>query len=78
MPRKQRIGLVISTNQNKTVVVNVQTRYQHPLYSKIVSKIKRYMVHDPNSLSIVGDKILIEETRPISLNKHWILKSIYK
>ena len=78
MPRKQRIGLVVSTNQNKTVVANVQTRYQHPLYSKIMSKIKRYMVHDPNNLCIVGDKILIEETRPISLKKYWILKSIYK
>ena len=38
MPRKQRIGLVISVAQNKTVVANVQTRYQHPLYSKIMSK----------------------------------------
>ena len=75
---RQRTGLVVSTSLNKTIIANVQTRYQHPMYSKIMSKIKRYMVHDPNNLCTVGDKILIEETRPISSNKYWILKSIYK
>jgi len=78
MPKKQRIGIVVSTKANKTIIVNVQTRYQHPLYSKIMSKINRYMVHDPIDICRVGDKILIEETRPVSLNKCWILKSIYK
>ena len=78
MPKKQRIGTVVSTKLDKTAVVTVQTRYPHPLYSKVISSTKRYMVHDPKNISIVGDKILIEETRPQSLNKCWILKTIYK
>ena len=76
MPRKLRIGIVVSITANKTVIANVQTRYQHPLYSKTILRIKRYMIHDPNNICFVGDKILIEETRPFSLNKYWILKSI--
>ena len=78
MSKKTKIGTVISIKNNKTIIINVQTRYQHPLYSKIISKIKRYTVHDPNGVCYIGDKILIEETRPISLNKCWILKYIYK
>jgi small subunit ribosomal protein S17 len=78
MSKKTKIGTVISIKNNKTVIVNVQTRYQHPLYSKIISKIKRYMVHDANNICHIGDKILIEETRPTSLNKCWVLKYIYK
>jgi small subunit ribosomal protein S17 len=78
MAKKQRIGTVVSIKNNKTIIANVQTRYQHPLYSKIISKIQRYVVHDPSNICYIGNKILIEETRPTSLNKRWILKSIYK
>ena len=78
MPRKQRIGIVVSTKANKTIIANIQTRYQHPLFATIMSKIKRDMIPDPINICEVGDKILIEETRALSLNKCWILKSIYK
>jgi small subunit ribosomal protein S17 len=77
MLKKRRIGTVVSTKLDKTVIVEVRTRYPHPLYSKVISRTKRYLVHDPKNTSIVGDKILIELTRPQSLNKCWILKKIY-
>ena len=78
MLKKRRIGTVVSTKLDKTVIDAVRTRYPHPLYSKVISRTKRYLVHDSKNISIVGDKISIELTRPQSLNKCWILKKIYK
>jgi small subunit ribosomal protein S17 len=78
MVKKQRIGIVVSTKMNKTVTVVVQTRYQHPKYTKTVLKTKRYMAHDEKNECNAGDIILLEESSPISRHKKWKLKQILK
>jgi small subunit ribosomal protein S17 len=76
MVRKQRIGVVVSNKATKTVTVAIKIRYQHPKYLKTLTKTKKYLVHDQNSISKVGDIILIEETAPISKRKFWQIKEI--
>jgi small subunit ribosomal protein S17 len=76
MALKQKIGQVISTNMQKTVVVKVTTKFLDPTYKKVLSKNKKYLVHDNNEVLNVGDKILIQECRPISKKKSWTLISI--
>lgn len=78
MPKKERIGVVASNKNEKTVVVVVQTRYQHPKYGKTILKTKRYMAHDEKNACNPGDIILIEESPPISRHKKWTLKAILK
>jgi small subunit ribosomal protein S17 len=74
MSKKERIGVVVSNNADKTIIVSVQTQYQHPKYGKILKKTKRFMAHDEENISILGDSVLIEECRPLSKNKKWRLK----
>jgi len=62
----------------KTIVIIVQTRYQHPKYGKTVLKTKRYLVHDDKNECNLGDIVLVEESAPISKNKKWKLKKILK
>jgi small subunit ribosomal protein S17 len=78
MVKKERIGVVVSDKSQKTIVVAIQTRYQHPKYGKILIKTKRYMAHDETNSSKSGDIVLLEESRPYSLNKKWVLKEILK
>jgi small subunit ribosomal protein S17 len=78
MTRKERIGIIASNKNNKTITIIVQTRYQHPKYSKTVVKTKRYMVHDEMNIGKPGDIVLVEETAPISRHKKWSLKKILK
>ena len=76
MAKKERIGVVVSNKAEKTVVVAIQTRYQHKKYGKTLVKTKRYMVHDENNQCQSGDLVLIEESAPISRHKKWTLKEI--
>jgi len=76
MAIKEQIGIVTSTAMQKTVVVSVENKYIHPIYSKIMIKTKKYLVHDENKISKIGDKVLLHGCRPISRNKHWILIKI--
>jgi small subunit ribosomal protein S17 len=69
--RKEREGKVVSDKMDKTVVVAIQERYQHPLYKKIISRTKRLKAHDENNECSIGDKVLICETRPLSKDKCW-------
>lgn len=69
--RKTRVGLVASDKMDKTVVVAIADRVQHPLYKKIVNRTVRYKAHDENNECRVGDKVLIMETRPLSKDKRW-------
>jgi small subunit ribosomal protein S17 len=78
MVKKERIGRVVSNKANKTIVVSVQTRYTHPKYGKILLKTKRFMAHDEDNKCNSGDVVLLEESRPLSKNKKWILKEILK
>ncbi len=69
--RKTRVGVVVSDKMDKTVVVRVESRKMHPLYSKAVVVSRKYKAHDENNECKVGDVVLIEETRPLSKEKRW-------
>ncbi|OGP70922.1 MAG: 30S ribosomal protein S17 [Deltaproteobacteria bacterium RBG_13_58_19] len=74
--RKTRVGVVVSDKMDQTVVVEVKRLVAHPLYHKIIRRRKKYKAHDPQNTCQVGDKVLIEETRPISRDKRWRIKQI--
>jgi small subunit ribosomal protein S17 len=78
MVKKERIGIVVSNKPEKTIIVAIQTRYQHPKYNKTLVKTKRYMAHDEENMCKSGDLVLVEESPPISRNKKWKLKEILK
>jgi small subunit ribosomal protein S17 len=74
--RKQRVGVVVSDVQDKTITVQVDRRAPHPRYKKVVKFRKRYAVHDEKNEAKVGDTVRIGETRPISKSKRWRLVEI--
>lgn len=69
--RKVRRGTVVSDAMDKTVVVSVERRVQHPLYGKRVNRWKKYHAHDEENQYRTGDVVVIEETRPLSKTKRW-------
>jgi small subunit ribosomal protein S17 len=73
MPKRILQGVVVSDKQDKTLVVKVERRFTHPLLKKTVRKTKNYHAHGENKTQKVGDTVLIEETRPISKLKRWII-----
>jgi len=75
---KERVGIVVSDKAEKTIVVAIQMRYQHPKYGKILLKTKRYMAHDEKNSCNSGDIVLLEESAPYSRHKKWKLKKILK
>jgi len=74
--RKTRTGIVVSDKMDKTIVVEIEMRYKHPLYKKTVRKTDKYKVHDENNEAGIGDKVEITETRPLSKDKRWRLVKI--
>lgn len=74
--RKERVGVVTSDVQAKTIVVKVERRTTHPLYKKVVKVSKKFTAHDENNEAKVGDTVRIAETRPLSKNKCWRLIEI--
>jgi small subunit ribosomal protein S17 len=74
--RKERIGVVISDVQDKTIVVKVDRRTPHPLYKKVIKVRKKFTAHDENNEAKKGDTVKIVETRPLSKNKCWRLVEI--
>ena len=74
--RKRLIGLVVSDKMDKTVTVQVEGLRKHPTYGKYVIRSKRHKAHDEENACRVGDKVLIEETRPLSKDKCWKVKEI--
>ncbi|MBM4284778.1 MAG: 30S ribosomal protein S17 [Deltaproteobacteria bacterium] len=74
--RKTRVGVVVSDKMDKTVVVEVKRLVAHPLYKKIIRRRKKFKAHDPQNVCGIGDKVLIEETRPLSRDKRWRVKQI--
>lgn len=71
MPKRILQGTVVSDKNDKTVVVEVERRYTHPLYKKVVRRSKKYHAHDETNAIKVGDRVRIQETAPISRNKRW-------
>ena len=74
--RLTRTGIVVSDKMDKTIVVRVERQFKHPLYKKIVRKHKKFKAHDENNECKVGDVVQIQESRPLSHDKRWILKKI--
>jgi len=74
--RKVREGLVVSDKMDKTVVVSVEDRVKHAMYGKVLRRTSKYKAHDENNESRVGDRVLIEETRPISKQKRWRIRKV--
>ena len=71
MPKRILSGIVISSNLNKTITVNVTRRIKHKLYKKIIRQTKKYHAHDENNEYNVGDTVSIIESKPISKLKKW-------
>ena len=71
MPKRILSGVVISSNSNKTIIVDVTRRIKHKLYKKIIRRTKKYHAHDENNEFNVGDKVSIIESKPISKLKKW-------
>jgi small subunit ribosomal protein S17 len=78
MPKRVLQGVVVSDKNDKTIVVQVERRYTHPLLKKTVRRTKKYHAHDEKNTFKVGDQVSIEETAPISKNKRWVALSAVK
>ncbi|NJL01198.1 MAG: 30S ribosomal protein S17 [Spirulinaceae cyanobacterium SM2_1_0] len=76
MAVKERVGTVVSTKMEKTVVVAIESRSPHPKYGKIIVSTKRYKVHDEENACQEGDLVRIRETRPLSRTKRWCVAEI--
>lgn len=75
MPRTAS-GTVVSNRMDKTITVLVERRVQHPMYGKIIRRSSKLHAHDANNECNVGDQVTVEECRPLSKTKTWVLKSI--
>ena len=73
MPKRVLYGVVVSDKNDKTVVVQVERRYTHPLFKKTVRRSKKYHAHDENNQFKVGDQVMLQESAPISKNKRWVV-----
>jgi small subunit ribosomal protein S17 len=74
--RKERVGEVISNKMAKTIVVRVERRFPHPKFKKVITGYKKFYAHDEKAEAKVGDRVRIEETRPLSKTKRWRLVSV--
>ena len=74
--RKERVGEVISNKMTKTIVVRVERRFPHPKFKKVVTGYKKLYAHDEKAEAKVGDRVRIEETRPLSKLKRWRLVAV--
>ncbi len=74
--RKIVTGIVVSDKMDKTIVVSVERRTQHPLYKRVIKRSKRYKAHDEKNECREGDRVQIMETRPLSKDKRWRLLEI--
>ena len=73
MPKRLLSGKVVFSKNNKSLVVEVTRRVKHKLYKKIIKKVKRYHAHDETNAYNIGDNVTIQETKPISKKKFWIV-----
>ena len=74
--RKERVGEVIANKMAKTIIVRVERRFPHPKFKKVVTGYKKFYAHDEKSEAKVGDRVRIQETRPVSKTKRWRLVEI--
>jgi small subunit ribosomal protein S17 len=69
--KKRREGVVVSDKMTKTRVVVIERVYRHPRYERVITRSKRLKAHDEQNASKIGDRVLLEETRPLSKEKRW-------
>jgi len=74
--RKERLGEVVSDKMNKTIVVRIERRFRHPRFKKVVTAYAKFYAHDERNEAKVGDRVRIQETRPLSKTKCWRLVEI--
>ncbi|WP_227998451.1 30S ribosomal protein S17 [Nocardia australiensis] len=74
--RKVRVGYVVSDKMNKTIVVELEDRYRHKLYGKIIRTTSKVKAHDENETAGIGDRVQLMETRPLSATKRWRLVEV--
>jgi len=74
--RKQRVGVVIANKMAKTITVEIMRRYPHPQYKKVVTGYKKLYAHDEKGEAKVGDRVRVEETRPLYRTKRWRLVEV--
>lgn len=74
--RKERVGSVVSDKMDKTIVVRVERRLQHPRFKKVVTRYRKFYAHDEERQAHLGDRVRIEETRPLSKTKSWRLVEV--
>ena len=75
MPKRTLQGTVVSDAADKTVVVSVERQFRHPLYKKFIRRSKKYAVHDEENRCKIGESVRIQECRPISKRKRWVVLS---
>lgn len=73
MPKRVLQGTVVSDKSDKTVVVRVERRFTHPLFKKTVRRSKKYKAHDETNACKIGDIVSIQESRPVSKDKSWVV-----
>jgi small subunit ribosomal protein S17 len=78
MSKRVLQGIVVSDICDKTVIVRVERRVMHPVYKKFVTHSKKYVAHDEQNRFHAGDAVQIEESRPISKRKHWVVLGVPK
>ena len=76
--RQEKVGIVTSAKMQKTIVVEVRRRVEHPVYKRIVTKRSKFMAHDEHGKAHEGDMVRIVESRPLSKNKRWSLKEVIR
>lgn len=74
--KRTLLGVVVSDKMDKTIVVSIERKVRHPKYNKQVRRSSRHKAHDANNIAKVGDTVSIEESRPFSKDKKWILTAV--
>ena len=72
------VGQVVSNKMNKTIIVQIERKFKHPMYGKYVKRLTKMYAHDEDNVSQVGDVVKIQQTRPLSKTKRWKLVEIVK
>ena len=74
--KKTRTGDVISDKMDKTAIIRVTRQFKHKLYGKYIKRFKKYIAHDPENKAKIGSKVIIQEIRPLSKTKRWLITEI--
>jgi len=74
--KREKVGVVVSNKMQKTVVVAVENLVRHEMYQKYIKRTNKFLAHNENPDVAVGDRVIIEETRPLSKRKRWNVKEV--